>query len=186
MAGGRDFDPDRFELLVHHITWRTREVPNFGRVRLAKILFYVDFSHYAGEGKSLTGATYIAEKFGPFPPYLTTAEEHLVRSGALSSDRIAGKQRAEFDENHVVALKPPSVFLDGYVQALVDQWTDKIVSIPTAHQLSEQTHELPGWRLARPVVGEISYETVFIGTDEPPDRAVALGRELIGEFKWEQ
>lgn len=185
MAGGKDFDQGQFEQLVHYIAWKTRDNPDFGRVRMAKVLFYVDFTHFAGEGKSLTGAAYKAERFGPFPPCLTTAEEHLVEKGLVHSDRIAGKEREEGDENRVVALKEPAVQPEGYLLELVDHWIDEISSISTARWLSTKTHDLPGWKLARPKEEDIPYETVFIGTRKPPDRAVERGRELIGAFEWD-
>jgi hypothetical protein len=185
MAGGKAFDPDRFEQLVLYIAWKTRNNPNFGRVRMAKVLYFVDFSHFAGEGESLTGAAYTAEDFGPFPAYLTTAEEHLVQKELVDSDRLKAGEREDFDENRVVPLKEPEIRLDGYVQALVDQWIETVSSASSAKQLSDQTHELPGWKLARPKKEEIPYETVFIGTRLPSDRAVERGRELIGGFQWE-
>lgn len=185
MAGGKDFDQGQFEQLVHYIAWKTRDNPDFGRVRMAKVLFYVDFNHFAGEGKSLTGASYKAERFGPFPPCLTTAEEHLVKQGLVQSDRIDGKEREDGDENRVIALKGPTVQLDGYVQQLVDHWIKEISSISTASWLSTKTHDLPGWKLAHPKEEDIPYETVFIGTRKPPDRAVERGRELIGAFQWD-
>ena len=185
MAGGRDFDRDRFEQLVHYIAWKTRKNPDFGRIRMAKVLFYVDFNHFAGEGVSLTGAAYKAEKYGPFPPCLTAAEEGLVKKGLVQSDRIEGKERDDGEENRVVALQEPKVQLDGYVQELVDHWIDEISSISTASWLSTKTHDLPGWKLARPKEEDIPYETVFIGIRKPPDRAVERGRELIGAFQWD-
>lgn len=185
MAGGKDFDSDQFEKLVLYIAWKTRNNPNFGRVRMAKVLYFVDFSHFASDGESLTGAAYTAEDFGPFPAYLTTAEEHLMKEGLVRSDRLEGRERGDFDENRVVPIREPKIRLDGYVQSLVDQWIATVSSARSAKQLSNQTHELPGWKLARPKKEEIPYETVFIGTRRPPDRAVQRGRELIGEFQWE-
>jgi hypothetical protein len=185
MAGGKAFDSDRFKQLVLYIAWKTRDNPNFGRVRMAKVLYFVDFSHFASDGESLTGAAYTAEEFGPFPTYLTTAEEHLMKAGLVRSDRHEGQERENFDENRVVPVKDPKVRLEGYVQALVDEWIKSVASVSSAKRLSNQTHEFPGWKLARPKKEEIPYETVFIGTRRPPDRAVQRGRELIGEFQWE-
>jgi hypothetical protein len=185
MAGGKDFDAGRFEQLVHYIAWKTRENRDFGRVRIAKVLFYVDFNHFADSGVSLTGASYKAEKYGPFPLCLTSAEAHLSEMGLVQSDRIDGKDREDGEENRVVGLQKPNFELDGYVQELVDHWINEISSISTARWLSTKTHDLPGWKLARPKEEDIPYETVFIGTSAPPDKAVERGRELIGAFEWD-
>jgi hypothetical protein len=185
MAGGKKFDPDRFEELVHYIAWKTRNNPEFGRVRMAKVLYYVDFSHFAEGGESFTGARYVAEQFGPFPSYLTTAEEHLVDQGLVQSDRLERGEREDGMENRIIAASAPEVRFDGYVQVVVDQWIKTVSSVRSAKRLSDLTHEAPGWILARPRKEEIPYESVFIGTKAPTDKAVARGRELVGEFQWE-
>ena len=81
LAGNRDYDPERFEDLVLFIAWAMRDDPHFGRTKLAKTLFYVDFDAYAGEGASLTGSTYEHWDHGPFPPQLYDVERKLAREG---------------------------------------------------------------------------------------------------------
>jgi hypothetical protein len=38
VAGGREYDADRFKELVLYIAWITKDDPRFGRTKLAKTL----------------------------------------------------------------------------------------------------------------------------------------------------
>lgn len=42
-----EFNRERFEALVLYIAWKTRDDPEFGRTKLAKVLFYADLETYA-------------------------------------------------------------------------------------------------------------------------------------------
>jgi hypothetical protein len=57
------FDRERFEGLILYIAHRRRDDVRFGRTKLAKVLFFSDFSVYQDQGEPLTGATYIRMTF---------------------------------------------------------------------------------------------------------------------------
>jgi hypothetical protein len=79
-----DFDRELFDEAVLYIAWRMRDDPRFGRTKIAKTMFYADFTAYAEEGKPLTGARYFHWPKGPFTPELYRTEERLVARGVAS------------------------------------------------------------------------------------------------------
>jgi hypothetical protein len=44
-----EFKRERFRTLVLYIAWKTREDAEFGRTKLAKVLFYSDLATFAGD-----------------------------------------------------------------------------------------------------------------------------------------
>jgi len=52
------------------IAFFAKNTKNCGKTKLAKLLFYVDWEHLKKTGKTITGLTYNAFKFGPFPKEL--------------------------------------------------------------------------------------------------------------------
>ena len=88
------FDMARFREAVAYIAWRMRDDPNFGRLKMAKTLFYVDFDAFAESGEAVTGAEYRHWPFGPFPPALYHVERELVASGVEADSRTRSTKAA--------------------------------------------------------------------------------------------
>ena len=140
-----DFDPTRFRELVAYIAWKTRDDSRFGRVKLAKTLFYADFGAYAEEGAPLTGARYEHWPFGPFPPDLYEAERELVRTGVADSITEGG----DGDEAKLVVTREPTTpHLDNWQRSFIDQKIGELAPL-TATQISDESHEHPGWSLTQ-------------------------------------
>ena len=76
-----EFDAERFREAVLYIAWRMKDDEEFGRVKLAKTLFYTDFESYADEGAPVTGARYEHWPRGPVPPALYQLFAELQRTG---------------------------------------------------------------------------------------------------------
>ena len=53
-----DFNAERFREAVLYVSWRMKDDERFGRLKLAKTLFYADFESYADDGQPVTGARY--------------------------------------------------------------------------------------------------------------------------------
>jgi hypothetical protein len=179
------FKYEKFRELVLYIARKAEDDPDFGRTKLAKVLFYSDFAAYAEEGTSLTGATYKALEFGPFPPELPTVEEQLASEKRATVERFEpGIEHVEYEPWRIVPLDDPDLSLfEPWELVFVDQWIEKIAGA-SAKAISILSHDHPGWILAEKNRDAIPYETAFIGTKRPPDRAVARGRQLAGEFGW--
>lgn len=179
LAGNREYDPQRFEDLVLFIAWTMRDDPHFGRTKMAKTLFYVDFDAYAEEGESLTGATYEHWDHGPYPPQLKDVEESLVLSG-----RATLKQSVhEGDEAKLLPKSeaPPETPFEDWVKVFVTRRATELAQ-DKSWQVEDASHRHRGWELTQRNE-PIPYHTHFIPRERhrPPEWAFERGRRVIRE-----
>ena len=177
-----EFDSRRFEALVLHIAHRTKDVPDFGRTKLAKVLFYSDFDAFRAGGESITGATYVRMPFGPFPRELDDAEHALQRTGQIDLDY----DKEDYDEKRIVPIGPPpdvSQLFEGWHLVHVDHWISEI-SAASARRISELSHEHPGWRLARESRVEIPYATHLLPQERPTALDAENAKQIARERGW--
>lgn len=100
------------EKLIQAINFFARNTRKCGKVKLFKLLYFLDFEHFKRTGRSVTGQTYNAWKMGPVPvalfeeidaprPDLAEAVEFVERP-IPGSDRpmIAVHPKAEFSDRH--------------------------------------------------------------------------------------
>ncbi|MGO9903639.1 MAG: Panacea domain-containing protein [Solirubrobacteraceae bacterium] len=140
-----EFDPDRFREAVMYIAWRTRDDARFGRVKLAKALFYADFDAYADGGEVITGARYEHWPFGPFPPILYDVEKQLERSGL--AELVGGD--FEGDEKKLIAkAEPDTPHLGLWQRAALDVQIKQLAG-SASRTVSEKPHEHPAWLVTR-------------------------------------
>lgn len=55
------------EKLINTIIYFANKVDKCGKVKLFKLLYFLDFEHYKLTGRSVTGLDYYAWKMGPVP-----------------------------------------------------------------------------------------------------------------------
>jgi uncharacterized phage-associated protein len=159
------YDADRFREAVAYIAWKMKDDPSFGRVKLAKTLFYADFEWYAGEGEPLTGATYHHWPYGPFPPILYEVEAELERAGH------AKRLHPEFEGNEarLIATHPPEApHLEDWHKQFLDLKMREVAEHPT-WKVSDLSHEHPAWRFTAPKE-EIPYAAALV--PKPPSARV--------------
>ncbi len=172
------YDHDTFKAVVLYIAWRTRQDPKFGRTKVAKALFYADFSAFAEEGKPLTGARYEHWEFGPFPPALYEVQEELVRAGVakVTGGRETGR------ESKLVPLGEPSEtgLLAAWQRALLDLQIDRL-SESASWRVSDDSHEHPGWLLTADRE-EIPYESALLAREAPSAAAMTIARQRFAQL----
>ena len=96
-TGFRKFDSERLKFLL--IFFMQSCNPEYNdRIKLNKLLFYVDFLHYANYGNSLAGLKYRAIKYGPVPAYYDQIFSFINQDPSFSS---YGK---ELSDGHMVEL----------------------------------------------------------------------------------
>lgn len=177
------FDRERFEGLILYIAHRRRDDVRFGRTKMAKVLFYSDFSIYEDQGESLTGATYIRMPFGPFPEALEEAEESLEKKGlALLAYDVEG----EYEEKRVIPIKGPpdlSGMFEEWQLLVVNDWIDRIAAA-SAKQISDLSHRHPGWLLAGENGVKIPYETAILPQARPDAYEARHAKEVARERGW--
>lgn len=172
-----------------YIAWRTRDDPEFGRTKLAKVLFYSDLATYAETGKPLTGAVYVHRVFGPFPPELDSLEEKVHKEGTARAQRIEAPWDIEDDRESLKILPrmEPSdlsrIFKEWDVQRyVVNSYIDKI-SRMGSWKVSDDSHKHPGW-LMTAEYQEIPYHAAFMSRRKPTGRDRERIEKLAREHGW--
>lgn len=177
-----EFDLQRFEGLILYIAHRRRDDVRFGRTKLAKVLFYSDFSVYQDQGESLTGATYIRMPFGPFPEALDEAERDLESRGlAFLAHDIEG----DYEEKRIIPAQAPDIggLFEEWQLFVVNDWIDRIAAA-SARQISDLSHRHPGWLMAGQVGEEIPYETAILPQGRPGAHEANHAKEVARERGW--
>jgi Protein of unknown function (DUF4065) len=77
------FDHNKFKALLHYIVWKAGDKDDFGATKLYKVLWFSDARAFQLEGRSITGETYVREKFGPMPRHGLSIIDELEREGAI-------------------------------------------------------------------------------------------------------
>ena len=98
----------RLQELILYIADRLQGDPAFGKVKLAKILYFIDFTSYRLYKKPVTGAAYIRLPHGPVPqPYFDILDE------MQANGYIAIREEAVFDYNQqrIMAIRRADVKL---------------------------------------------------------------------------
>lgn len=130
-----------------------------GRIKLAKLLWRIDFSAYWQLGHSISGATYQADQYGPAP-----AEELLATRDLEAAGRFEWAQ--DWDRRYlpVVHDAPQMELFSIDERELIDRVVDRYRNT-SGRQMVEEAHEFPGWLHAwRHGEGKgttIPYESIF-------------------------
>lgn len=168
------YDARKFEELLLFIAEESVDDPNFGKTKLNKVLYYVDFLAYGAFGQPVTGAEYQRRPYGPVPRQITEARQRLVARGdavvevlerfgrrqeRLTPRRSADRSMFTEDEQHLV------------VDVIKQLW-DK-----SAVEASDISHRELGWKLAKDRE-TIPYSTVFLSGEPITDDDVRRAREV--------
>jgi uncharacterized phage-associated protein len=126
------------------------------RLKLNKLLFYLDFSHYKCHGSSVTGISYRAIKFGPVPTnydniYTLFENEEIIASDWIVDTNRAGKEvfetsnsfdNSKFEQNELETL-----------DIIIDKFKDF-----ASWDLVDLSHNEKGWLDLNSQKGVISYQ----------------------------
>ena len=169
--------------LVIYISSLSEGDPPFGKVKLNKLLFYIDFNAYVRFGKSVTGHEYQKLAEGPAPrrllpvvPSLATPPGQDPDIAVRENDYYGRKQYRPF------ALRlPDSTVFDSAEIELIHQVVEHFRG-KSAREVSDTSHRFIGWGLAE--IGEtVPYQTALIGSRPPTDDERQHGHRLEGTAK---
>jgi len=173
---------DKAKELILYIADRSSDDPNFGSVKLNKILFLCDFWAYGNLGEPITGMEYQKLQQGPAPRRLLPIRGELERAGDLVV------QQSTLDDPQMMWKRPISLRAADLSKftakeiALVDEVLQFCRSAAGAG-LSRYTHNWHGWIAAEE--GEtIPYEKVFISDDPITPFEIARGKKLAAKYGW--
>src|SRR5688572_25053103 len=72
---------EKFKELILYVAQKSETDPNFGAIKLNKILFYADFRAFQERGESITGQTYFKLPFGPAPKAMKPVLTQMLAEG---------------------------------------------------------------------------------------------------------
>jgi uncharacterized phage-associated protein len=173
-------DRQRLKLL-NALLFFSDNVLNAGKIKLFKLLYFLDFIHYSETGRSVTGLNYNAWQLGPVPVDLFEEWDnprpdfnaHITRK-----DRSAGTGRVA---QAVKAMRPPrmDIFTDREIRIM--NRLAKLHFRDTAKQMIDAAHFESGpWDIVFKKQGrnqeEIPYELALLNVDAK-DELVEAARE---------
>jgi hypothetical protein len=164
----RPYDKERLKHLIHYVIWKVGARSGFGATKLYKSAWFADAKTFLLTGKSITGAPYIREKFGPIPKHgyplrLELAKQHIISQWQLPGD----------GEWHFKALVPPeSAWFTDNERKCIDHWSMLIADKHTAASISDESHDY-AWQIA-PMGETLPFYSVLAERIRDPD-----GDELI-------
>ena len=139
------FDREKFKALVHYVVARTAGKPNFGAVKLNKVLWFADARQYLLTGGSITGADYIRKPFGPVPRQIEAIRDELVAEGKIK----VTPPKFEYEGWRFTSSRSPNVTpLSEAELNTVNWWIRHIGDDHTADSISEESHDY-AWEIAK-------------------------------------
>lgn len=165
----------KLEELIVYLAQRSTDDPRFGRVKLAKLLFFCDFAAYSEFGEPITGSRYRKKAYGPLADEELLALRDLKASGAIDFEEVGVYM---YTQKRIVPKREPDIsWLSTEQHSLVDEilkryWDDH------ATDLSNLSHSFPGWDLAE-WDEEIPYNRVYISREGPTQADIDRGVELV-------
>lgn len=153
---------DRLLETILYLCEKSAEDEHFGRTKLNKLLWFADAAAFVRLGESITGGKYQKLSAGPAPVAMKPVLDRALRNGDIeehtqclfkhSLARPIARRKA-----HLSQFSPEQV-------AILDETVAKYWSM-NAGELSNLSHNLPGYRAAR-MYGQIPIGTAFV-TNRP-------------------
>lgn len=174
-------DERKFTELLLYIAVQSDDDPHFASTKLNKLLFACDLFAYGTTGKPITGLRYAKRQYGPAPRKLTTIRERMITNGELAIRELPSGSHTQ---QRPIPLRAPdlSVF-SGEEIAIVNDVLN-VFRRTTARQISEWSHGLCGWAIARDGA-DIPYEVVFLSDQPITAYEAEHGRQLALERGWD-
>lgn len=174
------FREEKFKELILYIAEQCESEPNFGAVKLNKLLFYCDMLAYTMLGEPITGADYMALQYGPAPRLLVP-----IREGMKSAGDIVVREKLHFGQRQerVVPLRDPDMSLfSGKEVALINKVIGALKDA-SGVELSDLTHGEYGWRIAG-YKESIPYQSAFLSEEDATPDDKRRAKELALEYAW--
>ncbi len=155
-----EFNSEKFRELMLYIADRSRDDPWFGAVKLNKLLYFCDFEAFVWFHESITGATYARLSEGPAPRELMRERKAIIDEGlATIETRRVFRYTQQRLEPTRAGHQLGNQFTNGE-RDLIDDVLEFLKPL-TAKEVSELSHEEPGWILAKDRES-IPYETAWL------------------------
>lgn len=170
----------RFRELIVYVSKKCQSDPNFGAVKLNKILYHSDFRAFERFGVPLTGVRYFKLKQGPAPKSLIPHRRNLIDEGAIRLDRVG--IGTGWEQHRTVALREPIIdFFTPDEISIVDEVISELWT-QNATEVSNASHDVR-WRVLQER-DSLPYEFAFLSDDSVSEAEDRRTRELAAELGW--
>jgi uncharacterized phage-associated protein len=171
------------EKLIQTVVFFAKNVKKLGKVKLFKLLFFVDFMHYKDTGRSVTGLEYSAWPKGPVPVTLKNALDfpdarwdgkvEFKKVATRNGEMLTVNAMAEFDPLHFSRRELK------LLESLASEFYNS-----TADEMIEKTHlENSPWHKIWEVEGRrqevIPYDYALRAQDADAVRSLANERQEL-------
>jgi hypothetical protein len=153
----QQFDREKMRAVILRAIRRCSPA-EMGAVKLNKVLYFVDMTHYAHFHSPVTGSTYKKRPNGPTTDQLLFTLRDMERDGQLKIDNV--DYHGYWKKEYTALVDEPENVLNRDEQELVDDIVEFVCKQHTAKTISEYSHKLP-WELAEDG-GIISYSSAML------------------------
>jgi len=154
-TGFKVFDATRLKNILINIISSCNPLFN-ERIKLNKLLFYIDFSHYAKFGRSVSGLTYQALGYGPAPASYNQIFAFMSSEGEFT---CAGQK---LPSGHVIELFSTDAVFDSEIFSECEIETMRIVISKfrnlSTWDIKELSHQEKAWTALQNEKSIISYQ----------------------------
>lgn len=154
-TGYKTLTPERIANLFIYFIKNSKKVFN-DKLKLNKLLFYADFTHYKNYGESISGLSYRAIQYGPVPSNYDNIYAYLENEQFIGSEFLElsnGGAREIFVSN---ADFDPSLFKEEEIKTLATI-SKKFSGMPTWNIVS-LSHQEKAWKKLEPEKQLIGYQ----------------------------
>src|SRR5262245_13351124 len=123
VAGGVEFNRQKFKELILYLADQSREDPGFAQTKLNKLLFFCDFEAYRRRGRAITGATYQKLEWGPAAREFLPAHEELLRDQWARTER---RRRGRFWQRVTISTGADTRVFSSDDLAIIDAVIDEL------------------------------------------------------------
>lgn len=155
------FDREKFKRLFHYVAWKAGKRDWFGATKQYKVLWFADARQYVLSGNSITGETYIREKYGPVPRHGLEIRSELQREGITTEFQRGDLTRIVSDAAPELSGFNPDELKN------VNWWIEHIDKDHTAASISEKSHDYV-WEIAG-MGEELPYYAIRVARIEEPN-----------------
>lgn len=169
------------EKLINAMTYFVTKTDYCNKTKLLKLLYFLDFRHYAETGLSVTGLTYQAWKHGPVPKSLweefNNPKQDMEESFWFNTIHL--------EDRNIFEIKAKNNFDDGYfndreislMDALVDEYKKTLAEdiVNDTHLENKPWHTV--YKVQKKKSGEIPYELALRKHEKDEMAAIIKERE---------
>jgi hypothetical protein len=181
VAGGTDFNPQKFKELIVYLSQRSGGDPGFAATKLNKLMYFCDFEAYRRLGHSITGARYQKLEWGPAAVEFLPLQDELFRDQRA---RLEERERGGHTQRVTVPLSPAdaAVFLPEEIE-VIERVIENLRPFDATGSSDLSHRESAGWNAVeeREV---IPYGTAVFSMRKIPQEDIDRARQLAAQENW--